>query len=387
MSRYEYKLKRILGCLLLVRSIQAAIVYFAPGQFDLSTPLFLAEFPTTSRYDPVTTRILENVFAWDTVHFIRLVMQGITFEHEWVFCPAWWRSMRYFQQSFQLDVYDVLLAFVVFNNIVTIITTRVLYSLSYKLRKDAKFAYFTSFLIIVQPSGIFSTIAYSEPFVQLLCYTALLLSYTRVSKIENRFAYVTSGVLISLAFATRSNALLYGLIYIYDVLRMSRKTDKLIAFFTGCILATTLAYLTYIPYSLYCPARGEWCNTWSKSLVTYAQAKYWNVGFLNYFTPGNIPMFIIAAPQIAVLILSLYKLRMWSPVRGVWLVTFVYLFIQVTSMHVQIINRVCTFVPLHLWYVAHLLTLGKQEGRWWVRWWILWVCLQTGLFAMYLPPA
>lgn len=387
MNKYDFNWKHVVTGLLFVRSIQALIVYFAPDEFDTSSSIFFELYPSKSRYDTTTTHILRKLAAWDSVYFLKLVMAGISYEHEWVFCPLWWRTMRVFKLRYDWNVYDVLLSFIVANNIITLGICRITYALSYQVRKDKKFAYIASMLILVQPSGIFSTAPYSEPIVQLLCYTGLYLNILRTKGIENKLRYFASGVLFSIAFTIRSNAILYGIIYLHDIFFKRGRISKLLAFATGSLLAATLAYMTYLPYAIYCPERGEWCNSWSKSLVSYAQAKYWNNGFLKYFTSNNIPMFVIAAPQLILIALSGWKFYSWIGIRPIWLVSMIYLFLQFTTMHVQIVNRVSTFIPLHIWYVAHLLATDKKEGKWWVRWWIVWISLQTALFAMFLPPA
>lgn len=387
MTMHEFSWKHVLIGLLIIRLFQALIVYFAPGEFDISSTILFNQYASESRYDTITTTILERLAAWDSVYFLKLVMEGISYEHEWVFCPLWWRAMRVFKLQFKLDIYDVLLAFIVINNIITVAICRVTYALSYKVRNDSRFAYIASLLILVQPSGIFSTTSYSEPIVQLLCYTGLYLWYSRTRDINSKLAYFLSGLLFSLAFTIRSNSLLYGVLYLYDVLFQKNFRNRFLALVTGSTLALSLFYMTYLPYSIYCPERGEWCNSWSKSLVSYAQSKYWGNGFLKYFESKNIPLFLIAAPQLILITLSLLKFRFWTSVRPIWIVSFVYLVVQFTTMHVQIVNRVSTFIPLHIWYVAHLLATDKEEGKWWVRWWIVWVSIQTALFAMFLPPA
>ncbi|TID28960.1 hypothetical protein CANINC_002228 [Pichia inconspicua] len=384
---YSYNWKHVLIGLLFVRMSQALIVYFAPGEFDISSTILFNQYASKSKYDTITTKILQRLAAWDSVYFLKLVMEGISYEHEWVFCPLWWRVMRVVKIKFNLDVYDVLLAFIIINNIVTIGICRVTYALSYKVLNDSRFAYIASMLILVQPSGIFSTISYSEPIVQLLCYSGLYLWYSRDRNIHNHLEYFLSGLLFSVAFAIRSNSLLYGILYLYDFVFQKSVKDRILALLTGSTLALTLAYMTYLPYSLYCPERGEWCNSWSKSLVSYAQTKYWGNGFLRYFEAKNIPLFLIAAPQLILISLSLIKFKSVTSIRPIWIVSSVYLFLQFTTMHVQIVNRVSSFIPLHIWYVAHLLATDKEAGKWWVRWWIVWISVQTALFAMFLPPA
>ncbi|KAJ4413580.1 ER membrane glycoprotein subunit of the GPI transamidase complex-like protein [Neurospora sp. IMI 360204] len=48
----------------------------------------------------------------------------------------------------------------------------------------------------------------------------------------------------------------------------------------------------------------EWCGAVVPSIYTFVQKHYWNVGFLRYWTLPNIPLFLLAAPMLAILVKS-----------------------------------------------------------------------------------
>ncbi|EGO54715.1 hypothetical protein NEUTE1DRAFT_88303 [Neurospora tetrasperma FGSC 2508] len=48
----------------------------------------------------------------------------------------------------------------------------------------------------------------------------------------------------------------------------------------------------------------EWCAAVVPSIYTFVQKHYWNVGFLRYWTLPNIPLFLLAAPMLAILVKS-----------------------------------------------------------------------------------
>lgn len=401
--QYSYRLSHVVAALFLIRLIQFAIVYMTPFQFDTSTSIFINKYvdeTSTILYPQSVITVLNNLMSWDSVYFLKMSMEGITFEHEWVFVPLWWRSMNYIKQTFDLNLYDILVLFIVVNNILIIFVSKLIYLLSLEICKSnmkvipkdfntSRFAYISSLVILIQPSGIFSTVSYGETPVQFLCYLALYcyLTSTSLTIISNKYTYLLSGTLFTIAFGIRSNSILYGLIYIYDLSRYHKLSDILCILVTGSQLFFGFVLATYIPYSIYCPERGEWCNTYTKSLVSYAQSHYWNVGFFRYFTPGNIPLFIIALPQLLIIGLSIREFQKWKSVRPVAWVSIVYWILQFTLMHVQIVNRISTFLPIHIWYVSYLYCNNNKFAKIILRWWIVWVFLQTALFSAFLPPA
>lgn len=402
---YQYRFLHVLIGLFVVRIIQAAVVYFVPFQFDTSSAILIDKYKSEiPKYPGWLLQILNNLTAWDSVYFLKLSMDGITYEHEWVFGPLWWRMMRIFKTSMsfygiEMDIYDVLVSFIILNNVLIILISYILYHLCLLICEgnlkligklnNKKFAYYTSLIILIQPSGIFSTVSYSETMVQFLSYLGVYLYLSSRGRVtlSNRVRYFLSGTLFTIAFGFRSNSLLYGIIYLTDLLQFRNIKDIFAILITGAQLFIGLALSIYIPYSIYCPERGEWCNSFSKSLVLYAQSHYWDNGFLKYFTIANIPMFVIAAPQLLILGLSINFFKSWVTLKSLTIMSAIYLALQFTTMHVQIVNRVSTFIPLHIWYVSYLYTVNPERGRWILKWWIFWVILQTALFAAFLPPA
>ncbi|KAH3663723.1 hypothetical protein OGAPHI_005124 [Ogataea philodendri] len=364
----------MLGLFLLFKLLQLVIVYFAPAPFDTSSLIFfeshqqeLAQLPAALQW--LVTNVFQKLVVWDAIYFLKLADEGPTFEHEYVFGPLWWRLLA----QIPLDnIYYKLIGGLFISNVSHYLSCLVLHKLT-KRYFGYKVAVNSALLTIIQPSGIFSTSIYSEPITQLICYTALLLrSYGRRS-----IRYLLSGVFIAIAFGFRSNCLLYGLVFLYDLV----SDVSIYPLLAGLPLFGSLCLSIYIPYQAFCPERGEWCFSTTKSLVSYAQSHYWVNGFLAYFTVGNIPLFIIAAPNLLILATSIYNLRSVKTIRPILLTSLVYLIVQFFFMNVQIINRVITFLPTHIWYVA------LTENRKIASFWIFWTILQTALFATFLPPA
>lgn len=396
---------------LIVKIVELAAVSASPNQFDVSSRILLDRYsqspsvilsllPSSVISSWLTTHILDKLVSWDSVYFLKLALDGIAFEHEWVFSPLLWRTIRLITPA-NGNIYDSIIVSLLLSNVCHLLSCYILRRLTYKVFEKHvntitcnRIANICSLLCVIQPSGIFSTVGYSESISQLLCYSGLYMRRLALDGKKRRY-YFLSGVMFAVAFGFRSNCLLYGILYLYDLagsLKIHNYRHALSSIAAGSFLLMTLIYSIYIPYEEYCPERGEWCHSVTKSLASYAQGHYWNVGLFKYFVPGNIPLFIMALPQLVTLLLSLVNLYEYSDLKGEWIVSFVYLLTQFFIMHVQIVNRVSTFIPIHFWFLGMSL-VGMNSNRmaryshWTVIYWLIWVIVQTGLYASFLPPA
>lgn len=177
----------------------------------------------------------------------------------------------------------------------------------------------------------------------------------------------------------------------------------------------------------------SWCNNMVPSIYTHVQAKYWNSGFLQYWTLAQIPNFLIAAPVYALLLsfclwhvagalhpqLNSCYSRLTSAKRGLissastdkpshsdpflsssitphalhsLFLTFTLLF----NSHVQIMLRQAASMPVVYWAAAWLFLRDggdrKVAGRWgwgrlWVGWSVIWGAISLILWVTFLPPA
>jgi GPI mannosyltransferase 2 len=122
-----------------------------------------------------------------------------------------------------------------------------------------------------------------------------------------------------------------------------------------------------------------------------------NVGFLRYWTPGNIPLFLLAAPMLTILIKSAWwGIRLPRPDARIMVFAIPQLLLAVaaiTNYHTQIILRLSSGNFVWYWWIATLLSAplaagGKKNwSPWVVRWMVIYSCIQTVLFAGFLPPA
>jgi phosphatidylinositol glycan class V len=240
---------------------------------------------------------------------------------------------------------------------------------------------------------------------------------------------------------TRSNGLLHGTIFLIDAfltLRTLLVTRKAIDLFhlLGIIIAGSLIALAFalpqaIAYTEFCTASNSrpWCTRTLPSIYFWVQKHYWNVGFLSYWTPGNIPLFLLAAPMLALLTttalsVSLAPDRILASINTppalqpfvaasdkrlfkhvalqLALPQFILAVMALTSFHVQIINRISSGCAL--WYLVLAIAVhgrstdGCYEGTWGlllggrrvgvvVRCMAAYAIVQGGLYASFLPPA
>ena len=128
-----------------------------------------------------------------------------------------------------------------------------------------------------------------------------------------------------------------------------------------------------------------------------------NTGFLRYWTVPNIPLFLLAAPMLAVLTragveqLSSRRAPVADkPAEGARLLAFLQsaavaqvllAVLAATSYHVQIITRISSGDPLWHWWLAGCLVRGEKTGYRVVMFMVIYAAIQGALFTSFLPPA
>ena len=129
------------------------------------------------------------------------------------------------------------------------------------------------------------------------------------------------------------------------------------------------------------------------------------MGLFRYWTPGNIPLFLLAAPMIYLLARSGvdWKLLAGEPETGkpprcqdvsvfvgaMALSQLILAGLAVTTYHIQIITRIGTAYAIWHWWLAMKLQ-DKQNSRFGSRivvFMIMYAMIQGALFASFLPPA
>lgn len=226
--------------------------------------------------------------------------------------------------------------------------------------------------------------------------------------------------------------------------------------------AILLTAVTFVPFTSYqyaayvtfCTSKttpkAPWCSTFPPSIYTHVQAKYWNIGFLRYWTVSQSPNFLMSAPVLVLLLcFSAYHIRhsfvqgllkynqkspasqtphatsspttrTSSPFLGPSLTphaihAFILTSTLIFSAHTQIILRLAASMPFTYWAAAWLFVesengirieseaestrketnqkavakdrKGVHWGRMWVGWSIVWGAISIVLWTCFLPPA
>lgn len=409
-----------------IKCIQLAIVGLAPMRFDTSSSLvfekyaldevdFLNQCPRVfqSTVRLALNHILKKLVTWDTVYFADMFVNYPQFEHQFVFCPLWWRFVKYMPPA-STNFYTKLLAAVAWTNLFHLLSCVSFYYLAastlskasmFRLRAKS-IAIASTLAYIISPGGIFLVAPYSESFCNVLVITALWFREASLAKnvavpsfknVTSVLLYGASGLLIATAFGVRANSVLFGVFYLFDLYNSWKNSfhgDSIVAIFTGAQIAGAIAISIWYPYTKFCPERGEWCDNWIPSLFSYAQSKYWGVGFLKYWSANNIPNFLFAAPT---LLLSTWASNYFMadyPTKQLLPHIAVTLLLCCGALffwHVQILTRIASVTPLPYIYVGCLVTSPSALHRLWARYiilfFLLWIFLQAALFAAFLPPA
>ncbi|EDK43498.1 conserved hypothetical protein [Lodderomyces elongisporus NRRL YB-4239] len=395
----------------ILKILQLVIIYFTPSTFDTSSKLLHTTVYTTSPYNEVTTTILKKLVAWDSVYFNDLFINEIQYEHQFVFCPGWIKLIEvlgsYIYPSIYNDkstqYYRVQLLSILVSNLLHFTSVLVLFYLTLSIFKLQKLSLRAAKMMILSPAGVFLTTNYSENLSNLLTLLTIAVYFYSVNfgevstksnkSIKSVLGYISSGVIAALNYTVRANGLLLGIMYLFDLYDFAVVDGDLGTCFlttiTGSLLGITFIWQNTYHYFLFCPLRGEWCNKTFPSLFGYAQSHYWSNGFLSYWTPNNIPNFLLAFPVVCWNFISLRywwkKLPQNRKLTSLVVVNFVLIVSGILFMNVQIMNRVTSGMPLLYW------TLANGYEKWWFKYVLMymltWNLLQTALFAAFLPPA
>lgn len=239
--------------------------------------------------------------------------------------------------------------------------------------------------------------------------------------------FLFSGFLFSAATTVRTNGLLSGIIFAWDVIlhvlrsatRVQRRAPENSFFFEllelfgllcgGALVACGYAFPQLKAYWVFCTEGNTrpWCGKLPPSIYSFVQAHYWNVGFLRYWTISNIPLFALATPMLLVMmstgLIALSHARADELASAVddardlkrhdaagmackkdefrilmarfALPQVVLSVLALTSFHVQIINRIASGYPV--WYITMACAIHAPELA------VKGNCVQLRLLARY----
>lgn len=323
-------------------------------------------------------------------------------------------------------------------NVSHLLSALVLYKLSSIISKNLQLSLVAGVLHILSPAGLFLSAPYSESPYSLLSFVGYLFFAKAVLSERRTLAHdvslVASGLWFGFAVNFRSNGTLNGILFARELFRelslpptarSIRRRLSLIAggsaIAIGFLAPQIIAYKTYC-YGVVDSELRPWCTRRLPSIYTFVQEHYWwvilnyfsdnadpdrNVGFLRYWTPPNIPLFLLAGPMLYFLAKSgvsflsnpyfltekvknsAVSTDLAALLRSMASIQLILTALAVTNYHVQIITRVSSGYPLWYWWLANLLSDGRTAGtgKNIVLFMIMYASIQGALFASFLPPA
>ncbi len=296
-------------------------------------------------------------------------------------------------------------------------------------------------LHIISPAGLFLSAPYAESLCALLSFSGCLLFTKSLgpNSPDRDLLVLASGVLFGAATTFRSNGLLSGILFLEEAVRnlyslghsFSPTTVRRL-FATGLggvAVAVGFLFPQYIAYSEYCgqlssSAWRPWCGRMLPSIYAFVQAHYWlvrvvsqpthinitarNNGPFNYWTPSNVPLFILGAPMFTIMTVSgLWAIRdspfsqpksatksvdltepqRYQVLRNLAATQLILAMYVLTTAHAQIVIRISSASPVWVWFLAVAYAKDQSIAKHFVSFMVIYAMVQGVLFASFLPPA
>ncbi|KZF24963.1 glycosyltransferase family 76 protein [Xylona heveae TC161] len=459
-------------CFVSWKIILFIIACLAPGPgYDTSTALLLGRLgqlsgnvntsPENATQNNILMRLMTHVASklvrWDAIYFTQIAERGYAFEQEWAFGWGFTQLISQLTQTLASlglittpptvtaeAIVGIFLAHS--SHFFSVIILHHLASLLLPIQSRAPLAFIIAFLHIVTPAGLFLSGPCTESVFSFFSFSGLylfVLSHVydlRARRGPRDLCTLFSGIFFGLASTVRSNGLLNGILYLYDLVALLQDvlTNRnltvahirrgLILALSGLFVAAGIVYPQYLAYQSFCTL-GEsqadlrpWCQERLPSIYAYVQSAYWDVGFLRYWTVSNLPLFLLAAPMLYILSSSaIWALMMQRPkskddsakashaersliltspifarcITPLAIIQLLLAILAFTNYHVQIISRISSgYVVWYIWVALKLSgELAPASGdklvptESIVRWMVVYAIIQGGLFASFLPPA
>ena len=212
--------------------------------------------------------------SWDSVHFIKIALNGYDREHLLPFFPLFPLICRVFR------IFDPFTTAVLLNNILFIFSSLILYKLSLQFF-NKKIAFLSTLYFIINPASIVFSSMYSESLFTFLFFLSIWFTIQK--------KYIFSSILLSLTALCRSNGVIF-IIFLktiqFPIILLPISLFQLYSL--GLIWKSSCSVRLFVPYS-------------------YIQKKYWQQGFLSFFTINNIPNILIGLPVILLSIFFVFS--------------------------------------------------------------------------------
>eukprot|EP00051_Salpingoeca_urceolata_P020367 m.304491 g.304491 ORF g.304491 m.304491 type:complete len:446 (+) comp19604_c1_seq3:1647-2984(+) len=370
--------------------VLSAVFHAAFDSYDTSSTV-----PQPTR----TQQLFGGLAHWDGVFMLEIATNGYAYEQFLAFFPLYPLMLRVVSATVVSPVVgaaavspsSILVAALLVSNVAFVLAAVVLYNLTYSVTGHKALAEAAALWFCINPASVFFSAAYTESLFALLSFAGMLACY-------RRFSWV-GAVLFSLAAATRSNGLvLAGYLVYYGAASSwtvwhSASPGRGLRLLMVVVTTVAQAGLVAVPFwtfqqhgrRLFCSRpqvesgvagqQPAWCLTPSMLPYTHVQRHYWNVGFLSYYTPAQVPNLLLGAPalllagcfvvgvvrgqwaQLSTLCLGDSRVGRgaWGPSTFVFAVHLAFLALTAaTIMHVQVATRfLLSASPCLYWLLAH----------------------------------
>ncbi|KAL8926314.1 MAG: hypothetical protein Q9172_001823 [Xanthocarpia lactea] len=392
----------------------------------------------------VSRALAEKLTRWDAIYFTNIAHRGAVFEQEWAFGWGYAKVVGILGRMFfaaDAGVAGTAAAGILISNIAHFLSVLVLYQTTKLISQKPPhgnpcFAFISASLHIISPAGLFLSAPCAESsfsflnFLGFYLYASGLQAHHDGRSGLRDILTILSGLAFGLATTFRSNGLLSGLLFCFDIVKsvftireclhpetMVPTLRRIIILITaGLLMALGSFFPQYLAYQEYCvdakpEHQASWCLHQVPSIYTWVQSHYWNVGLFRYWTLSNVPLFLLATPMLLILTASALWLlsemassaidknsspvnessaRGWlSPVgmdlaRRLAIPQVLLAGLALTSYHVQIVTRIGSGYPLWYWWLASkIVSKDSIKLAGWdvpakavVRWMVIYACLQ-----------
>ena len=309
------------------KTLLLLLAAFCPGPGYDTSALILFD-PSPHRHENFShlarhDRLTLNLLRWDAFYFAKAAERGHIFEQEWAFSWAYSQLLRLTGQcecSYPLAWSGVnrrldfcgsaacplqyyIMAGIVLSHVFHFVSVLALYRLLAMIlgpRQQRDVAFIASALHILTPASLFYSAPYAEALFSLLNLTGMILyaqskaaAHAGKSPIREDAYKLSSGLAFASAALVRSNGLLSGLIFLYDVARylpciVSAQLDLrdvrriIVTCVAGLLIAIGFVGPQYLAYTEFCsqavdPTARPWCERSVPSIYTWVQSHYWYV--------------------------------------------------------------------------------------------------------------
>ncbi|WUR05034.1 GPI mannosyltransferase 2 [Vairimorpha necatrix] len=348
------------------------------------TALALISHLTLPNFDKSSQYFLEK---WDTFFFHHIKNHGYTAEHHLAFFPL----LPLLGKYFNLFLPDKLANYCI-NLFINCINSILVYKISTHFL-DPEISEYSLYFFLFNPVSIVMCAFYTESLFALLF---LLCLYCIINE-----KYYISVLMISLSCICRSN----GIIFVYLILRKNF-IQTVMSVITICVPISIfqlycISKIFKIQYKNFLFLKNDLLDNILMYKIqlrlyipyTYLQKKYWNQGFLKFYTSNNIPNLLIGLPFI---ISSLYIVHWGYKIESknrdlfkkLCFILQVQTILSIFCLHLNMYFRFVSYNPIIYMMMGYFYKYGKSRiMKVYMRFYLAFGVAYATLFGAFYPPA